>query len=601
MDKSYVGSTREERRKRATIVLIIVVVVIILVIGLIGLVNRPIHLDHKRGDIIIIGAGTAGCILARRLSDRYPNKSVILLDRGINRSSDPNVYNIKNMLIAGFSEPYSELITTDSFGTTSAVSKMFGGGSSHNFALVVRGSPDFYNRAWKEQLGIDYNGLLKYFAKIEAYHPEFSSNNPISPLRFTSGVIQMTPLPVTLNIPPRIGPIFWRGVQDPSVLGKALTVIRDSGPLRASNTFSNNVINVISSSTNVPIVEDYNTDVVTCVSTSPQLFVDSVVGIRQSTDVKYLDKRAFRIDSHSRGRSYGSNGNNGNLQLVPSSTVTNISEKEITWINGSGEEHTTSLNDGGTIIVSAGGIYSPYLLLKSGFTTPQLGKNLKAHYGFNIVVAVERDSSESFNFSAGPMAFLSRNGTSNTRDWQFITEAGANPTLVAVGGVPNQTSNTVLFSLILWNLKPRSTGEILFDPNTSLPTINLKLFQDGDTTDPESDISSMVDALRWINFSFIAGLKASYNTLRVVFPPQAVLDRNVPSELETYIKQGISLTDHYSQTCALGSVVDPNTFKMHGSNNIRIVDASVFPEISDGNTNYPVMVMAEVAADRIIL
>jgi choline dehydrogenase-like flavoprotein len=169
-----------------------------------------------------------------------------------------------------------------------------------------------------------------------------------------------------------------------------------------------------------------------------------------------------------------------------------------------------------------------------------------------------------------------------------------------VGGVPNQTANTVLFSLIVWNLKPRTNGSILYDPLTTVPTINLHLFEDGDTTDPDSDISSMVDALRWINTSFIPGLKQSYNSMRVVFPPQAVLDRNVATELEINIKQGISLTDHYCKTAALGDVVDPNDFKMFGSN-IRIVDASVFPEISDGNTNYPVMVMAEIASERIVL
>jgi choline dehydrogenase-like flavoprotein len=597
MEKNNNGSSREERRRRARIVLIIIVVVIIVIMGIISSINKPIHLDHRSGDVIIVGGGTAGCILARRLSLKYPHKKIVVLDRGVNRSMDPIVYNIKNMLTAGFSQPYSEVLATDFPGVTASVSKMFGGGSSHNFALVVRGSPDYYNKSWKEQLGIDYNGLLTYFERIEAYHPEFSSNAPISPLRFTNGLIQMTPLPVSLNLAPRIRPLFWRGVQDPSILGKALRVITDAGPLRASDTFSNNVIAVINNATTVPIVDDYNTDVVTCITTTPQLFVDSVVGVRQSTDVKYLDKRMIRIDSASRGRSYGSHGN---LQIVPSARVTNVAEEVVTWTNENGVEHRTILNDGGAIIMCAGGIYTPYLLLKSGYNTPHLGSNLKAHYGFNVVVAVERDNEELFSFSAGPMAFLPRYNGTNTRDWQFIVEGGGSPTLVLVGGVPNQTANTVLFSLIVWNLKPRTNGSILYDPLTTVPTINLHLFEDGDTTDPDSDISSMVDALRWINTSFIPGLKQSYNSMRVVFPPQAVLDRNVATELEINIKQGISLTDHYCKTAALGDVVDPNDFKMFGSN-IRIVDASVFPEISDGNTNYPVMVMAEIASERIVL
>ena len=59
------------------------------------------------------------------------------------------------------------------------------------------------------------------------------------------------------------------------------------------------------------------------------------------------------------------------------------------------------------------------------------------------------------------------------------------------------------------------------------------------------------------------------------------------------------MTDHYCSTCKLGTVVDPNTFLLRNSDNIHIIDASTLPEVSDGNTAYPVMVMAEIAAQRI--
>jgi choline dehydrogenase-like flavoprotein len=567
---------------------IVILVIVLIFVAVMVVKNIPVTLDTNSADLIIVGAGTAGCILARNMSQKYPKKKVIVLDRGVNRRGDPNVYNIKNMVVAGFTLPYSETLPTDFSPTiTAAVSKMIGGGSSHNFALAVRGSPDFYEREWQPQLNLSYKDLLKYFARIESYHPEFSSDRKPSPLRFTSGPIQITPLPTSLNLAPRILPMIGKIFTDgPGILGKAYVVVTDSGPLRASDSFTLNAMKIMG----VPIVEDYNTDVITCVAASPQLFVDSVVGIRQSTDVKYLPSSFIRIDSESRGR-------NENLQLVPNATVTQVTENNVIWTDVDNKTQITKLNSGGKIIMCAGGIYTPYLLLKSGYTMNGIGQGLKSHYGFNIIFAVEATNDEDFNFSSGPVAFLSRDGT-NTRDWQIVIEGGgAQPLIDSVGGVPNRTSETKLFNIILWNLKPQTTGSIEYNPSSSKPVINLRLFEDGGG----NDLSTLIDGLNWINNSFTPALKNTYPSLRIVYPPQQVLQTGDPAELETYIKAGLSLTDYYCATCSLGKVVNPQTFGLYGSDTIHCVDASVFPGISDGNTNYPVMVMAEIASDRIVL
>lgn len=89
-------------------------------------------------------------------------------------------------------------------------------------------------------------------------------------------------------------------------------------------------------------------------------------------------------------------------------------------------------------------------------------------------------------------------------------------------------------------------------------------------------------------------LQKVYPEIRVIYPPV----RSGPN-LSNYIQQGLSLTDNYSQTCRLGTVVDPTDFSLYRASNIHVVDASVFPEISDGNAYYPTMVMAEIAVDRI--
>jgi choline dehydrogenase len=56
---------------------------------------------------------------------------------------------------------------------------------------------------------------------------------------------------------------------------------------------------------------------------------------------------------------------------------------------------------------------------------------------------------------------------------------------------------------------------------------------------------------------------------------------------------------HPSCTCAMGSVVDPKTMRVYGLDGVRVVDASVFPFVPNGNIYAPVMMVAEKAADLI--
>jgi choline dehydrogenase len=56
---------------------------------------------------------------------------------------------------------------------------------------------------------------------------------------------------------------------------------------------------------------------------------------------------------------------------------------------------------------------------------------------------------------------------------------------------------------------------------------------------------------------------------------------------------------HPSCTCAMGSVVDPKTMRVRGVDGLRVVDASVFPFVPNGNIYAPVMMVAEKAADLI--
>ena len=56
---------------------------------------------------------------------------------------------------------------------------------------------------------------------------------------------------------------------------------------------------------------------------------------------------------------------------------------------------------------------------------------------------------------------------------------------------------------------------------------------------------------------------------------------------------------HPSCTCAMGAVVDPSTLRVYGVDGLRVVDASVFPSITNANIYAPTMMVAEKAADLI--
>lgn len=606
-------------KKELIIIFVLVILIIIILISFFYIIrsNRIVTVQTETADVVIIGAGTAGCIVARRLSEQCPGLSILVLERGENRRKDPIVYNIKNAAIAGYTAPYSEVLPTDQPNAVASVAKLYGGGSSHNFALAVRGSPAFYNGKWQEQLGLSYQDLAPYFQRVESFHPEFSDGAVTSSsTRYTGGFMQITPLPTNINLLPRILPgiprIFAYGA---GTLGQAVEVVTNTGPLRASDSFSDITKAAIGIEGGVPEVEDYNADAGVCVSKSPQLYVDSIFGVRQSTDVRYLPPSYIFIDKGGRGKNDG-------LQIVPNATVDKIvesvdrkseleSEKDtfitIIWRDGQGVQKETKLTKRGHVVVATGGIYTPFLLLKSGIVpvrkASEIGVNLMTHYGCTMILTAEATEEENFVFSSGPLAFLrdtKMEPGDDRRMWQLVVSGAGNPNLIAAGKRQSpETSNTRYFTFLLWLLRPKTRGKIGITPgNNTTPKIDLNLYED----EGGEDLASLIRGMRFMR-KISDRLKQTYSSLSVVFPPNEAFlssDGGNDGDLVKFIKQGLSLTDHYCATCALGKVVNPIDFSVYGHPNIHVVDTSVFPEISDGNTAYPVTVMAEIASERII-
>lgn len=523
------------------IIIIILFAVILISVARNILVTNGVLPDQS--DVVIIGGGVAGCILAARLHDKYPNKIITVVERGSDYRNDPNVFRLQNALIAAYTQPYSEVITPDFPGLQCSLANMYGGGSSHNFGLVVTGSEYFYRSKWCPILDTTYDHVKCLFTKINK----------------TIDIVQAL---TSLNIVTRIGPIIQILLSNGWVpISQGWNIFTNPGPLRANDQITTQILTAMQ----IPVVDNYNSGISICASANQQLFLDNVLGVRDSVNRAYLPT----------GNIYPPG-----LNIISNAEVDTIhSDLHITFKDG----RVIKAND--KIILSAGGIYSPYILKKSGFIVDQLGENLITHYGCSMIL-IAKDIPD---FSSGPIAFVPFEN--DTRFYQVVVGGSmlTNFELLKKQGIDTvslQKQGYIFISFLLWIMDPQARGSVDIGDT---PIIKLRLFEN------ESDRTAIVNGLRWLGQVYFR-----LKNIQCIFPPEDVFLRNDNDELLKYAMTGVSLTDHYCSTCQYGTVLDDN-FMLKGYNNIHVVDASAFPHISDGNTQYPTMVLAELAAERIVL
>ena len=319
----------------------------------------------------------------------------------------------------------------------------------------MRGSPDFYNGAWREQLKLSYRDLDRKGGVFERIACQ----------------MEISELPIDVNVLTMIGPVLkkayskYDAVEATRVLQRTATVAANAGPLRAGDDFSDVLLKAIKKTRpTVKIVDDYNSGVEACVSKKPRLFVDGVLGVRSSTDVAYLSP-SYLLRHHE------------SIQVGQHMTVTKIvvskSKKSIActgveWTDDCGKSRLTTLNHGGRVILSAGAIRSPLVLQESGIDVmiglqKVIGRGMFNHYGCTLIFK----TATNFNFSSGPLAFVpdSRHQTDCRRDWQLIVggEILTNPTLLQKVELTPDDGNFI--SMITWLLHPRATGVVKHSRN----------------------------------------------------------------------------------------------------------------------------------------
>jgi len=524
-------------------------------------------------DYIIIGAGSAGCVIARRLLDANAGR-ILLLEAG---GDDTPMYlkmpagvpqAMANHTWAYISEPQPETLNRP---LTLAQGKVVGGSSSVNGMVYMRGHREDYD-AWASEHGCEgwgYDDLLPYFIRSEGNESladEYHGNRG--------------PLPVSENrYRHPLSMAFIRAAQQ---VGLPYTVDFNGAQQQGAGFYQTTTKNGERAS-------------------ASQTYLKPVRSNRQLTlQTKALAQRLMIENGRATGLQYQHGG-----QLK-----TARARKEI--------------------IITAGALASPKLLMLSGIGPADelqkhgiaiqkdlpVGHNLSDHLHLSIN-AVTPEPISMYGQDQG-LAKL-RNGL----QWMaFRTGVVSSNILEAAAFVDTDGSGRpdmqVIFLplLDLWDdpdglgrgrshgltlkvchLRPKSLGRLTLrsaEPD-DLPLIHANYLQHPD------DLAAQLRIVRYsLQLLHAPALKEIISEIYSPSPQMCADD----AALERFVRGGVKTTYHPLGTCKMGkdpahSVVGTD-LRVHGIDGLRVADSSVFPTIVSGNTNAPVIAVAEKAADHIL-
>ncbi|MET4634419.1 GMC family oxidoreductase [Kaistia defluvii] len=525
----------------------------------------------KGYDYVIVGGGSAGCVMASRLSEN-PDVRVLLLEAG-GRDTNPYIH-----MPVGFAKMTTGPLT---WGLVTAPQKhagnreipyaqarVLGGGSSINAEIFTRGVPDDYDR-WAHDEGCDgwsFQDVQPYFLRSEGNEILASGYHGTE------------------------GPLGVSNIRDPQPVTRAF--------VQACQQYG------------MPYNPDFNGPV----QEGAGVYQTTIRNARRcSVAVGYLRPVMGRP----------------NLTVETGCLTTKIlfSGNRAIGVEYRQDGALKSVRADLEVVVTAGAIGSPKIMLLSGVgpadhlgalgidvvqDLPGVGENLSDHFGIDIVYELKTaDSLDKYNklhwmlwaglqytlFKSGPVtsnvveggAFWRQDRLLANPDLQFHFLAGAG----MEAGVPAIQSGSGC-TLNSYTLRPKSRG-----------TVKLRSSRPEDKPIVDPNFIAEPDDLR----VSAEGVKISREIMNQPAFAKYVRQEHFPgknvrtqADFENYARQYGRTSYHPTGTCKMGvdemAVVDPQ-LRVRGLEGIRICDSSIMPSLIGSNTNAPTIMIAEKGSDLI--
>jgi choline dehydrogenase len=508
-------------------------------------------------DYVIVGAGSAGCVLAARLS-ADPDTSVLLIEAGPPDTNDNIHVPLGYLKLAGTEVDWNYWTAPEPNCNGRRIpvprGRVLGGSSSVNAMVYIRGNRLDYD-GWGIE-GWAWDDLFPYFLRSEDNER---------------------------------GESEWHGV---------------GGPLAVSDQRSGNAITPAFVEAGVEAGLARNEDFNAAEQDGVGMYqVTQRGGMRASTAVSFLHPAMERP----------------NLTVMPNTLVHRVLFEGTRAVGvaasqlGQVEEQRAERE----VILCGGAFNSPQLLMLSGvgpaehlakreievlLDQPEVGENLSDHPATydvwttpepeSLLLALEPAALAEFEASqTGPFAsnlaeagaFARVGSGAPAPDIQFHVA----PLQIVDEGVGEPDAHGVWVCPCLLTPESRGSVRLASDDPTARPVIRDQFY-----TDP-ADMPRMVEALRLTEEICSQPAFRPYAAERFTAP-----NGDSEEDLQGHAARTTFPIYHPVGTCAIGSVVD-SELRVQGLEGLRVVDASVMPTVPRGNTNAPTIAIAERAADLI--
>jgi choline dehydrogenase len=504
-------------------------------------------------DYVVVGAGTAGCILASRLSVN-PDISVALLEFG-GMDSNPAIYDKGMNAMFSLWNPkgaenwgYATVPQTDLNGRVIDIArgKVLGGSSAVNAMIYIRGNRRDFD-SWS-QYGIQgwtYEEVLPYFTKSETYH------GPMSPYHGDNG------------------PVSIIDYQKPSAASHAF--VEAAAMLGAARKY--NDFNGASQEAGAGFYQSTRT----------------LDGVRVSAASAFarpvLERKNFHLFSQARA-----------TRLV-------FEKGRVRGVEYAAPDGLKTIRAEREVLLCCGAFETPKLMMLSGLgpaeqlaahsipviqDLPGVGQNLQDHMllgvGYESLIPLDPPD---LLAEAGLFMWTPAGTEQTSPDLQYFFGPVQFLAPEYMTGGPGFTFAPILS-------QPRSRGTVTLA--SSDPTALARL--DPRYLSQEEDLAVLEYGIKYARELAHTG---AFNKLRgrELAPGESVTSA---AELRDYIRKVAGTVWHPAGTCRMGAdreaVVDDH-LRVYGVEGLRIVDASVMPRLVNGNPNATIMMIAEKAADLV--